>query len=144
MVSGLLLLASAGLHPIHSSVATVSLQPGESHATVTIRAFADDFPPGVDSAAITRYLAQRFLLLDRAGRPLPLVLHRVDLDGGTILLSLRAVVSGDLRAGARVWHGVLAERYPDQVNLVQVRVGPRTATLIFTAGDGPKPLPGRG
>jgi hypothetical protein len=40
-----------------------------------------------------------------------------------------------------VWHGVLAEKFSDQVNLVRVQRGDRSASLLFIAGDGPKPLP---
>jgi hypothetical protein len=57
-----------------------------------------------------------------------------------LVLTLSAPAPAGL-SGARIWHGVLAERFGDQVNIVQARYGGRSATLLFTAGDGPKPLP---
>ena len=36
---------------------------------------------------------------------------------------------------------VLTERFADQVNLVRATYAGRSATLIFTRGDGPKALP---
>jgi len=126
-------------HPIHSSSAVITQGPGMT-ASIVLRVFGDDFPPGRDSAAVTRYLASRFRLLDREGRSVPLRLERIRADGMVLLLELGAALPEGL-AGARVWHGVLAERFDDQVNIVQARYAGRAVTLLFTAGDGPKPFP---
>ncbi|HEV8150808.1 MAG TPA: DUF6702 family protein [Gemmatimonadales bacterium] len=127
-------------HPIHSSSASLTLAPGERNVTVALRVFADDFPPGHLPAAIEGYLRERFRLTDRAGRPIALRLDAVRAEGLTLTLTLRAPVSEGL-SGVRVWFGVLAERFSDQVNILQARYGGRTVSLLFTASDGPKPLP---
>ena len=136
----LALLALIGsAHPIHSSSAVIAQGPGGT-ARIVLRVFGDDFPPGRDSAAASRYLAARFRLLDREGRSVPLRLESVRADGVVLLLELNAALPEGL-TGARVWHGVLAERFDDQVNLVQAHYAGRAVTLLFSAGDGPKPFP---
>jgi hypothetical protein len=127
-------------HPIHSSAATITLPPGGRVVSVAVRVFGDDFPPGRDPAAIARYLGQRFRLLDRRGRPMALTLDALHQDGAVLVLEL-SVPAPEGLAGVRIWHGVLAERFDDQVNIVQARYGGRSASLLFSAGDGPKPLP---
>jgi hypothetical protein len=137
----LVLLALIGVpHPIHSSSAAIRQAPGGQAASIVLRVFGADFPPGRDPVAVARYLAARFRLLDQQGRSVPLRLDRIGSEGTVLLLELSAAMPGGL-AGARVWHGVLAERFDDQVNIVQARYANRAVSLLFTAGDGPKPLP---
>jgi len=129
-----------GRHPIHSSAASLTLSPDGHTAALVLRVFADDFPPGRVPGAIDRYLAERFRLLDASGQSLRLCLEAVRQEGLVLQLRLHAAVAGGLR-GVRVWHGVLAERFSDQVNIVQARYDGRTVSLLFTASDGPKRLP---
>ncbi len=131
----------AGRHPIHSSSAVVNLPAGAPRAAIVLRVFADDFPPGQARGPVERYLTERFRLLDGRGRILPLSLESIATDGVVLVLTLSAPVSDGLHGG-RVWHGVLAEKFSDQVNLVRVqREGGRSSSLLFVAGDGAKPLP---
>jgi Domain of unknown function (DUF6702) len=130
----------AARHPIHSSAASLTLRPDGRSAAVVVRVFADDFPPGREPGSIDRYLAARFRLSDAAGNPLGLKLDAVNREGPVLLLRLTAELPHGL-AGVRVWHGVLAERFTDQVNIVQAHYAGRTVSLLFTASDGPKPLP---
>ncbi len=58
----------------------------------------------------------------------------------SLILRLRGRVDGGL-AGSRVDNRILTDRFADQVNVVRATYGRRTATLIFTRGDGPKALP---
>lgn len=60
--------------------------------------------------------------------------------GDVILLRLRGEVPGGL-AGARVTSLLLCERFEDQVNIVRAVYGGRSATLLFTRGEGAKALP---
>jgi len=141
MPATVLLLALLGLrHPIHSSAATISLAPGARTAAVVLRVFGDDFPPGRDPAAIARYLGERFRITDARGHAVPLHLDTLRTEGVVLVLTLSAPAPEGL-SGTRIWHGVLAERFSDQVNIVQARYGGRSASLLFTPGDGPKPLP---
>ena len=127
-------------HPLHSSSAQVRLPVSGGPGDVTVRVFADDFPPGQDSASAAQYLSARFRITDQSGRWAPLALQSLRRDGVLLILSLRMTLPAGFRA-VSIWHGVLAERFPDQVNLVQVIRGTRNATLLFSRGDGAKPLP---
>jgi len=136
-----LFLALIGaVHPIHSSSAAIIQTPGAPAASIILRVFADDFPPGRNAAEVTHYLTARFRLLDRQGREVRLQLRGIRSDGAVLLVELSAALPDGL-AGARVWHGVLAERFDDQVNVVQAQYAGHAVTLLFAAGDGPKPLP---
>jgi hypothetical protein len=138
-------LALAGSHPTHTSAAELSQEPGGT-VSVVIRLFADDIgetvgaPPGRKQAgeALRRYLSDRFAIVDRSGARVAL-----QWDDGAIsgdVLTLRSHTPGEL-AGAKVTNRVLTERFADQVNLVRATYAGRSATLIFTRGDGPKALP---
>lgn len=140
MLIALALLALLGVrHPIHSSSASLTLSPA-GRVELVLRVFADDFPPGRTPAAIERYLSERFDLSDRSGKRLVLRLDSVRAEGPVLALALTAAAPQGL-AGARVWHGVLGERFRDQVNILQARYGGRSVSLLFTASDGPKRLP---
>ena len=130
----------AARHPIHSSSAVVSFPAGTARAAIVLRVFADDFPPGQSRAPVERYLAERFRLLDKRGAVVPLSLDGIAVDGVVLVLTLSAPVPDGL-PGGKVWHGVLAEKFSDQVNLVRVQRGTASTSLLFIAGDGAKPLP---
>lgn len=139
MYGTLVLLALLGAsHPIHSSSALLRIPDRSAQAAIELRVFADDFPPGPSRAAAQRYLADRFRVLDRRGATVPLTVEGITVDGAVLILSLSAPVGDGL---VRVWHGVLAEKFSDQVNLVRVERGGRRGSLLFVAGDGAKTLP---
>ena len=57
---------------------------------------------------------------------------------------MRLQLAGDAGSGlggATISHGLLLERFPDQVNVVRVTYAGHTATLIFVPGDAAKRLP---
>lgn len=135
----LFLLAVLGTrHPIHSSSAVLRILDRSPRAAIELRVFAEDFPPGPSRAAAERYLADRFRVLDRRGATVPLTVDGIAAEGVVLVLSLSAPV-GDGLVG--VWHGVLAEKFSDQVNLVRVERGGRRASLLFVAGDRAKAIP---
>jgi uncharacterized protein DUF6702 len=141
MLTALLLATWLGArHPIHSSSASLTPAPDGRSASIVLRVFADDFPPGTSRTAIEQYLANRFRVYDAAGRTLLLQLDGALREGSVTTIRLTVSAPSGLR-GARVWHGVLGERFPDQVNILQIQRAGRTHSLLFTASDGPKPLP---
>lgn len=125
-------------HPLHASTALVEISP-RGTGSVTIRAFADELAWAGDSARAEEYLRTRFLLTGVDGRRIPLELVRVELDRDAFVFTLRLVSQAPCD-GMRLWNGILAERYPDQVNLVQVRACGRNRQLVFSAGEGSKAL----
>lgn len=133
----LVLGISAGLpaHPTHTSAAELVLQADS--VSVVIRAFADDI---ASAGEVAPYLEERFALEDRRGRRVPLRCERPTREGDIMVIRLGGRVPGGL-GGVRVRNGILTERFADQVNVVRAVYAGRTATLIFTRGDGPKALP---
>ena len=93
-----------------------------------------------EAGALVPYLEERFGLEDGRGRPVVLRCDGAARDGDVMVIRLRGRVSAGL-AGGRVRNGVLTDRFADQVNVVRAVYDGRTATLIFTRGDGPKALP---
>ncbi len=140
-------VAFSGGHPTHTSAAELS-QDSSGTVSVVIRLFADDIgetvgaPPGQKpaGAALRSYLADRFAVLDPSGARVALAWDDGVILGDVLTLRARARVAGGL-AGAKVTDRVLTERFADQVNLVRATYAGRSATLIFTRGDGPTALP---
>jgi hypothetical protein len=127
-------------HPIHTTYAEV--QVSGSQATLTIRAFADDFATAVarfnrrsvprDSAVapddVARYLADAVQVRDAQGRPVALVSCGVRRAGALTYACVRL----SWTAGMRLTNRVLTDVHADQVNIVQQKGGP---TLLFTRTD---------
>jgi hypothetical protein len=142
------LLLMGARHPMHTAVTEITRRSGASIMDVRIRLFADDFGPiaagplgsAATDTAMSRYVRGRFTVTDPAGRPIPLIWNSAKREGDVILLSLEAQTPGGLR-GARVFSGLLAERFEDQINIVRITYDGRTTTLLFTPGDTPKVLP---
>lgn len=138
-------------HPLHSTIAEVS----ESNGTVraTIRVFADDFGtavtrslrgrtaavgPAWDAAAVA-YVASAFALTDRAGRPLALRSCGVRRSADMYFVCVETTTPATI-ASLSVRNRILCDIWDDQVNVVQANVGGSRRSLLFTKGDGAKPL----
>jgi hypothetical protein len=127
--------AAVRAHPAHTSSA--ELVQRDDSVRVAIRVFADDI---AEAGALLPYLKERFGLEDARGKPIVLLGEGAVREGDVLVIRLRGRVPAGL-AGARLRNGVLTDRFADQVNVVRAAYGGRTATLIFTRGDGPKALP---
>jgi hypothetical protein len=89
-----------------------------------------------DQARLALYCEERFKLEDAAGA-VPLVIVGVELEGDMIHVyqeSLRAGPSPEIT----ITNGILRDVFDQQTNLVNVRMGVRTRTLIFSGRDGAK------
>jgi hypothetical protein len=141
-------LPPAETHPLHTALTELDYQPDSGAVLIRVRLFTDDLaaalPTATDSSPadslLSGYARGTLALTDQAGRPLPLIWQGVERTGDTVLLRLRAKLSGGLQR-ARILVALLWERYPDQVNIVRAAYGGRTVTLLFTRGDGAKPFP---
>ena len=151
IVAASLVGSTAGVlwsHPLHTTMTEVSIGP-TGDVELRLRAFVDDFsaavsgtraaprPPIVtpSDSAIARYLTAAVLLTDGAGTRLSLEVTGVRRDADVIRVTLRAPRVHSL-AGARLTNAVLFERYDDQVNIVQIIVGGRRQTVLFTKREG--------
>lgn len=136
LLAGLLgFSAPVRAHPAHTSSAELIQQ--DDSVRVAIRVFADDI---AEAGALLPYLAEHFGLEDGRGRPVVLRYDGPTREGDVLVIRMRGRIPAGL-AGARLRNGILTDRFADQVNVVRAAYGSRTATLIFTRGDGPKALP---
>jgi hypothetical protein len=133
-------------HPLHTALTEISYDEATSEATIRVRIFADDLESSLPVAAgiprdtlLSRYGRGTFALVNRAGRPSLLKWEGLERVGDLVVLRLGTRVNGGL-THARVLSAVLWERFPDQVNIVRISVGGRVNTLLFTRGDGSKPV----
>ncbi len=135
----LALISGLVTHPIHTTSATLVPGPDRVSGRLVVRAFLEDFPPGRDSGAAVRYLADRLTLTAPGGRRLPMVLGRVTEASGVVSLEMTITNGGPWR-GVLVHNQLMCERFPDQVNLMQVKQPGRTITLLFSPGSRAQPI----
>ena len=130
---------------MHTSVTELRAEAA-GPVRIAVRLYADDLalavgavPASLTDSAVSRYVQARLVMTDRRGAPVTLRWHGLDLAGDAVVIRLAAAM-GEGLAGARIANLLLTERFPDQVNVVRTAYAGRTATLLFTAGDGPKEL----
>ena len=112
---------------------------------MSIRVFPDDLDqavPGGERAgpALVSYVERVFQVSVGPGRRVRLHWKGVDRKGDVVLIRLESEPDVAL-AGATVSHGLLLDRFKDQVNVVRASYGGRTTTLLFLPGDAAKRLP---
>jgi hypothetical protein len=142
------LLLMGARHPMHTAVTEITHIAGASITSIRIRVFADDFGAiaagalgsGATDSTMSRYVRERLTVAYPSGRPITLRWAGARRDGDVIVLTLEAHTPGGL-GGARVFSGLLTERFDDQINIVRATYDGRTTTLLFTPGDGSKALP---
>jgi hypothetical protein len=146
MIGRLVLGLALAAHPLHTTHTELREEPGGG-LTITVRAFTGDLHAAVRAAerdtgeaALTRYVRRSLRITDGAGRPVSLRWRNARPDGTVTYLVLTADLPAGLR-GARIAQGMLMERFPDQVNVVQVRTPRRNTSLLFLPGQGPKAVP---
>lgn len=132
-------------HPLHTTLAEVTVDASRRTVRATVRLFADDLSAalaksapgsgGLDARAAA-YVASAFSL---TADGLPVVLRScgVHRTGDLLWVCLEGAspaVGGRLRAR----DPLLTEAFPDQINIVQVGAGRRS--VVFLKGDRDKPL----
>ena len=135
----LLVALGALAHPIHTTSASLIAGSSGTSARLVVRAFIEDFPPGNDSIAVVRYLAERLSFTTPGGRRLAATLERVSESSGVLSLTVSVSNPGDW-AGIMVDNQLMCERFRDQVNVLQIKQASGTQTLLFTPGSRPQAL----
>lgn len=147
--------AGAGtVHPLHTTLSEITYDPAGRAIRVSVRVFVDDFSAAVlhrraaapgapivvpPDTAMVRYLASRIALLDRTGRVITLLWCGTRRSGDLLFICLRAPAAR-APANSRLRNAILTEIFSDQVNIVQATLGGARQTVLFTPGDGAKPL----
>jgi hypothetical protein len=140
----LLVLAfrAGGAHPLHTTLATVEWRAERHQLEVAVRAFTQDLAEAISGAvsdsAACHYVSRVLSLRDAAGRLIGA--GSCSTERTADVTWIRLIVPAATPVGLRVLNAFLFERFPDQVNIVQANVAGRARTILFTSGDGPKPL----
>lgn len=125
-------------HPVHA--ARVELLATGRVVGLTVRVYHDDFPPGVQPAAVADYLARTIRVTDSRGTPVVLQTTGITPEGDRLRITLQGAAAGELGRG-RLAVTLLQERYADQVNVAEVRIDGRRGQLVFLRGDAAQVLP---
>lgn len=148
------LVAGVSVHPLHTTLADVTVDATHHTVRAVVRVFAEDLAsaiwhqaPGtkqsevrpVDDGLMTAYIVRALSIVDRGGRPVALISCGVRRSGDLLWVCVEGATTGDARE-LSVRDAVLCELFSDQVNIVQVADGASKRSLLFTRGDGPKRL----
>ena len=140
MVSVLVLVLVTAAHTLHSSLATVTWRSETGTLELAVRAFTQDLEGALArrDGSPCAYVQAALTLRDAAGELVPTTRCTVERQGDVSWVRF-ATAPGDPRAW-RLSNSLLFELFRDQINIVQLSIPGRTRTLLFTRGDGPKPL----
>jgi hypothetical protein len=142
-------LLVAGLHPLHTTLTEIVEESGGKRVTIVVRAFTDDLhqavhaettsTPITEDSLMSRYVRTHLGLRTASGVPVTLNWTGRRTTGDLSWITLEAEVPGGL-GGAHLRNAIHNELFSDQVNIVQARFAGRSASLLFTRGDGEKTI----
>lgn len=142
---GTALAAPPTTHPLHSTLTTIAWDSRTHTIQVDVRVFTQDLSDAVarrtiasPDSAVCRYARASLILRDRTGRPLATERCAIERSGDVTWIRLEAPARDP--TGFRLLNAFLFELFDDQVNVVQTKLGGRMLTMVFTRGDGPKPI----
>ena len=138
-------------HPLHTTLAQVTADARAGTLDASIRVFAGDFALAVakrngviapaddrvSDAASFAYVTATFRVSDAPGRSAALTWCGSRREGDVLWLCVRAAAAVD---HARLEDRMLFELFDDQINIVQTTDGAKQSSVLFTKGDGAKPL----
>ncbi len=144
---------TADAHPLHTTITEIVDVRARGAVQATIRVFLDDFTTAVQhashrqvtaadgapwDAASLAYALSAFGLTGGDGHPLALRSCGVKRTDNLLWICLEATAPG--LASLKVKNSFLCDLYDDQINVVQATVGTARHSVLFTRGDGAKPL----
>lgn len=140
--------APALAHPLHTTMAEVTIDRPHGSVRVVVRVFADDFGTAVEAARATgswdiraaAYVANAISIADETGRPLLLRDCGTRRQGDLLWLCAEATVSAAKTERLALRDQMLCELFSDQVNVVRVSDGTATQSMLFTRGDAGRPI----
>jgi len=144
-------LAAPPAHPLHTTLTTVTWHGDRRELDVAVRTFTQDLADavtrasrspaatgGVSDSAACRYATAALSVRDAAGASLRVA--RCVTERAAEVTWIRLAIPAERPVGLRLCNAFLFERFADQVNIVQADLAGATRTILFTTGDGPKPL----
>ena len=140
---------AAEVHPLHTTMSEIALDPRRRVLRIMIRVFAGDFAQAVATAPSSRSVAdsasrelaylRRSVVLTNEGRPLLLRTCGTRRAGDVRWVCLEADAPPTLTA-LRLQNTLLMALFTDQVNIVRSLVSGTPRSVMYTRGDGAKPL----
>ena len=148
MVAALLLAAAIAVHPLHTTMAEVTVDRAHATLRVVVRVFADDFGTALNAsktsgsfdARAAAYVANAISIAD--GQKQRVTTHDCGTrkQGDLLWLCAEAALTADQLRHLTVRDQMLCELFPDQVNVVRVTDGAAARSMLFTRGDAEKPI----
>jgi uncharacterized protein DUF6702 len=137
---------TAPAHPLHTTFTTIEWRPDSRTLQIAVRVFTQDLraalsrAPAWADSAVCRYARGAMVVHAGSGRTLQAT--RCAAQDTADVTWIRLEVPTATVVGASVLSAFLFESFDDQVNIVQTSVvgGGRSRTMLFTKGDGPKPI----
>jgi hypothetical protein len=135
-------------HPLHTTMAEVTIDRNRGTLRVVVRVFMDDFGIALGAAGKTgswderaaRYVGRAVSIVDEARRPLAMRDCGTRRQGDLLWLCAEATVPTAPASRLSLRDRMLCELFADQVNVVRVTDGAKTRTMLFTRGDAEKPI----
>ena len=137
-------------HPLHTSLAQMTIDARTGAVNVSLRVFVDDFTAAatdwsknkriLPTAIAFSYARASFVVRESTGRVVSLESCGEKRVGDLMYVCLVGRISAK-NSVSSVVSRVLTEKFDDQVNIVQASYSGRKANLLFTPGDGEKRLP---
>ena len=153
MVATLLLAASlatspyvATAHPLHTTMAEVSIDRARSTVRIVVRVFADDLATALEAAGrsgswetrAAAYVGRAVSIVDESRRPVAMRDCGTRRQGDLLWLCAEAAVRSIRKLALR--DQMLCELFADQINVVRVTEGGSTRSVLFTRGEREKPI----
>ena len=151
MVAAFLLAASlsisprrdAAMHPLHTTMAEVSVDRARATLRIVVRVFADDFgtalaaskTSGSWDARTAAYVAGAITVADDNRQPLAMRGCGTRRTGDLLWLCAEMTIAPERTSRLTLRDQMLCELFADQVNVVRVTDGATTRSMLFTRGD---------
>jgi hypothetical protein len=135
----LAIVAALVAHPIHTTMTELVVDRARGSVRATVRGFQDDLGAAAGTNGVEKYVAARLRLIGAGGLPIGVRECGTRRAGDVVWVCVEATYRGD-PAGLKVANSLLCDRFADQVNIVQVEVDGSRRSLVFTKGDGNKPV----
>lgn len=131
--------SAANAHPLHTSLAQVTIDSRRRSVEVTLKVFLDDLTKAAAGAGVpvASYAVNSFAIVDGSGAKVPLKSCGEKRVGDLVWLCFNGPL-GRSPKSIGMSSRVLFDLYADQINVVQATIDGTRSSLLFTRGDGVK------
>ena len=139
---------AGGFHPLHTTMAEVTIDRPRGTLRIVVRVFADDFgialgAMGTSGSWDTRasaYVRRAIAVVAHAREPLAMRDCGTRRQGDLLWLCAEAAIPTEPTNRLALRDRMLCELFADQINVVRVTDGAKTRSMLYTRGDSEKPL----